>query len=401
MHLRPIAVATALACLGLVLVGGTAAAAKPVPRAHASIIGGRAASIQELPSLAYLEGENAKSGYSCSGTVVAPRLVLTAGHCVEDIESGEVTPPAGFAVATGIADLNRISAANVSRVAQAVVFPGFEPGNLRGDAGLLILTAPVSAPAIALASSAGDGGLLTPGTPLTIAGWGLTSGNAKEAPAQLMAGRTTVESVNSCRTKSQRYYPFYSPAQQLCAIDSPQYRVSACHGDSGGPAIATRADGAAVEVGIVSTGGPGCSTALPNVFTRVDRVSSWVRRWIAAIEAGGPRPAIKVPTVHTPFLSVSDARELAAVGFAHDFRRHFTGSTERRISCRRVARARVRCRVGWYQGGDDYWGSVTVYYRVVKNTVGWGFNYRINWVDNYCYFYSGHRASCKVHTKHR
>ncbi|MGE5408600.1 MAG: S1 family peptidase [Syntrophothermus sp.] len=395
-----LAVASALACLGLGQAGGAAAAGPAPPRAHVSIIGGRTASIGELPWLAFIEGRTGRSGYSCTGTVVAPRLILTAGHCVENIESGEVTAPADLLVATGVADLNTVAAGNVSRVLQALVYPRFDPGQLRGDAGLLVLTAPVSAPPIQL-GEAGDAGLREPGTPLRIAGWGLSNSRAKEISGQLRMARTKVEPVSSCRARSQRYYPFYSPAQQLCAIDPPRFTVSACHGDSGGPAIATRADGTPVEIGIVSTGGPGCNTRLPNVFTRTDRIASWVSRWIAAIEAGGPRPAVRVPKVRTPTLTVPIAKELAAVGFAQDFKRRYTRAVEQRYRCGSVARTRVRCHVTWRQGGDSFFGDAAVFYRVVKNTVTWGFSYDISWVDSHCYFDSGHRGRCRIQTKSR
>ncbi len=394
-------IAAALACLGLCLIGAAGASAgEKEAKAHASIIGGRTATIEELPSLAYLEGENASGGYACSGTVVAPRVVLTAGHCVQDIESGEITPPGEVAVATGVADLTQIDQANVSRVSQTLVYPEFDPGELVGDAGLLILAGPVGAPPIRMASGA-DAALLAPGTQLTVAGWGLTSAKAKEGSAQLKLGLLEVQTTQACRSKSSRYYPFYTPARQLCALDAPRDKTTACHGDSGGPAIAVGADGVPVEVGIVSTGGPGCSPALPNVFTRVDRVSAWVNQWIAAVEAGGPRPAIEVPKAHKPYLSVARTKELAGVGFAHDFRQRFTHASEKRIACKRRAKAKVKCQVSWYQGGNDYYGTVTVYYSIVHNTIGWGFTYTVSWVNNHCYFYSGHRASCTIHTKQR
>ena len=398
MRKGALTILAALACLGLLPVGS--AGAKSEPKAHASVIGGRAASIEELPSLAYIEGENASGGYACSGTVVAPRVVLTAGHCVEDIESGEITPPAKIAVATGVADLTAIAAANVSRVSEAFVYPHFDPGELVGDAGLLVLAGPVTAPPIRLAAG-GEEALWKAGTPLTIAGWGLTSAKAKEGSAQLMLGQTRAKTARACRAKTRRYYPFFTPAQQLCTLDTPQLKVSACHGDSGGPAIATAADGSQVEVGVVSTGGPGCSRSLPNVFTRVDRISGWVGRWIAAIEAGGPRPAVRVPKAHKPFLSTVRAKELIGFGFAHDFHKRFARGVEKRFACKRRAKAKVKCRVSWYQGGNDYFGTVTVYYAVVGNTVTWNFTYTISWVNNHCYFYSGHRASCKIHTKRR
>ncbi|HET7443720.1 MAG TPA: serine protease [Solirubrobacterales bacterium] len=380
------------------LVAALAPAAADASSAQTSVIGGHSASIAELPSLAYIEGEDAVTPYACTGTVVSPRVILTAGHCVEDIESGTITEASNLAVATGAADLRQIAKANVSLVSQALVFPGFKPSKLTGDAGILILATPTTAPPIALAS-APDAGLLTAGTKLTIAGWGLTNPKAKEGSVVLKAGETIVQDTTECKRQSRRYYPFYSATQQLCAIDRPSDKVSGCFGDSGGPAIATRADGTPVEVGIVSTGGPECNRHLPNVFTRVDQVTAWVASWVAAVEAGGPAPAIKIPKAHVPQLSFERAQELAAIAFAEDFRNKFTKSSEKRISCRRLGKPRVKCTVGWYQGGNDYYGTVTIFYAIRENAVIWDDHYKIHWVNDRCYFQSGHRAGCVVHTR--
>lgn len=399
MRTRLITLAAACACLGLCLAGASVTASA-APQAHVSVIGGTSGSIEEFPYMTYLEGESASGGYSCSGSVVAPRLILTAGHCVEDIESGEITPAATMAVATGVANLTQIEAENVSRVSEVIVYPGFDPGVLTGDAGLLVLTAPTSAPPIALAG-AGDSALMAAGTPLRMAGWGLTSIKANDIPAQLQQGATRLQSGKSCRSRTSHYYPVYSTAQQLCTLSQPTLKTGVCSGDSGGPAIATRGDGSVVEIGVASSVGPACSTKLPNVYTRVDKISSWVQRWIAAIEAGGPRPAVKVPKAHAPFLGVGRAKELIFSGFAHDFRQRYTHSIERHTSCHRLGKAKVRCDVSWYQGGDDYWGKITVYYAVTHGGVGWFYRYTVNWVNNHCYFYSGHRSSCTIHTKQR
>jgi len=402
MRTRSLAIAAVFAALGVWLAGGaaTAGAATPTAKAHASVIGGGNASIQDLPWLAYLEGETATGAYACSGTVVAPRVILTAGHCVMDVASGEITPAETLAVATGVANLKQIQPANVSRVSQALVYPHFNAAELHGDAGLLILTSPTTSPPIALAGGE-DSGLFSAGRKLTIAGWGLKSGNAKEAPAQLQKGTTKLQSAKSCRRRTRHFYPVFAPTLQLCTLSLPSLTTGVCSGDSGGPAIAFDSEGAAVEVGVASLVGAGCSPKLPNVYTRSDLISGWVGRWIAAVEEGGPRPAIRVPKAHKPFLSRSRAKELVRAGLGHDFGRRYTRSVEKRFGCKRRAKAKIKCKVSWYQGGNDYWGTVTVYYAIVGNSVGWFYRYTINWVNNHCYFYSGHRSSCKIHTKRR
>jgi len=369
--------------------------------AQSSVIGGGSASINDFPWIAYIQGEEAGGGgFACTGTVVAPRIVLTAGHCVEDLETSAIYPAAGYAIATGVADLAQVKHANVTRVSQALIYPGFKPSNLRGDAGLLVLSTPVTAPALPLASAA-DAGLLQAGTPISIAGWGLTSSGAKEAPSELQSGSTIIQRSEYCKRQSARYYPFYSTATQLCAADPPSYSVSPCHGDSGGPAIAIRADGSPVEVGITSLGGPGCKPSFPGVFTRVDQVSTWVASWVAAIESGGPPPAITIPKAHLPPLSFARAKYLAGLSFEEDFRYHFRKATEKRIGCTRLARERVKCGVSWSQGGNDYYGTITIYFAIYHNTVAWNDRYKIHWVNDRCWFDSGHKQTCVIHTKTR
>ena len=366
--------------------------------AKASIIGGHSASIAEFPSLAYLVGEDATGAFSCTGTVVAPRVVLTAGHCVENLEAGTLYPVAGFGVATGAANLKQIERSQLSAVERAVVYPGFTPSKLHGDAGLLILAEPVAAPPLALAGAA-DAALYAGGTPIEIAGWGQTNPRVPGGPAQLQAGSSVVLPPEECKRRTQRYEPDYSPLQQVCAVDIPSKKSGACHGDSGGPAIARRADGTPVEIGIVSTGGPNCNLALPNIFTRTDYVASWVAGWIAATETGTPAPALAKLRQHLPFLSIARARELSAAAFEQEFNRHFLRSTDRQIRCIQLAKARVKCAVAWFQGGDDYYGTISTKYVLSRGSVAWDYSFRIRWVNDRCYFHSGHRKSCKVHSK--
>src|SRR5580693_3623820 len=77
------------ALLGVVALAAPAAPAQRPPAvAHTSIIGGRAAQAGSFPSLAYVIDIQGRYAYQCTGTVVAPSLVLTAGHCAEDTSTG-------------------------------------------------------------------------------------------------------------------------------------------------------------------------------------------------------------------------------------------------------------------------------------------------------------------------
>jgi V8-like Glu-specific endopeptidase len=371
------------------------------PKATASVIGGHNARIDQFPSLAFIEGAEATTGYACTGTVVAPRVVLTAGHCVEDLESSSITEPKAIAVATGISNLEHIPADKVSPVTQVLAYPGFNPTKLHGDAGLLILAAPVEAPPIALATAA-EGSLYEPGHRLTIAGWGVDDRLTGHAPNQLQTAQVPIEQGSRCQRGVRRFYPFFDPERQLCTLDTPQLKITTCHGDSGGPAIARRADGSMVEVGITSLGDGTCNPTSPAVFTRTDRISTWVQHWIDAVEAGGPTPRIVVPEAHLPLLTRERSEELGFLSLIEGFGPRFTHGQEQTFRCERLAKARVKCGVTWWQGPNDYFGTVNVFFAIRHNVVLAGVHYTVQWVDDQCYFHGSHHpAVCRVHTKRR
>jgi trypsin len=390
----------ALALLvSLVVVAAAAPAqASPNPKATASVIGGHNATIAQYPSLAFIEGVQATAGYACSGTVVAPRVVLTAGHCVEDIESSSIVEPMRIAVATGISNLRKIPRDQISEVVQVLAYPGFDPSKLQGDAGLLILAQPVSAPPIPLATTA-ETSLYEAGDELTIAGWGIDNRLTGHAPDQLQAATVPLEEASRCERGTRRFYPFFDPTRQLCTLDAPHFKVTSCHGDSGGPAIAKRADGTMVEVGVTSLGDGTCNPTSPAVFTRTDQIQPWVQSWIEAVEAGGPQPKIVVPKSHLPLLTRERAEELSAIVLEEKFGSRFQHSQEQQISCARQSKSRLKCGVTWFQGADDYFGTTTVFYAIRKNVVLAGVHFTVHWVNDQCYFHSGHRASCLVQTK--
>lgn len=351
------AIAAAIAVLPI-LAGASPAAAQTSadgPSATASVIGGRTATIAEFPSLAFIAAKTEEGSFSCTGTVVSPRVVLTAGHCIEKSEELAANPPSSYRVVTGLADIRQVTSANISTVSQAVFYPTFETAKQQTDAGVLVLSAPVTAPPLRLATAA-DAALLGGGTPLTIAGWGLTAPHAKTGPPDLRAGNLATLSPSACKRGTRPFEPFYSTARQLCALE-PNRATSGCFGDSGGPAIATGADGLPVEIGIVVSGGPDCSRTLPNIYTRVDAISSWVAAWVASVETGAPAPP--VPRASPPYLSFDDAEEFGIVALRRTFHARLTRATGGYISCRRLGWAKVRCGVSWRTGTRRYRGFFT------------------------------------------
>jgi secreted trypsin-like serine protease len=255
------------------------------PRAHAAVVDGSAATAGTWPWLAFVA--NVQQSTACSGTVIAPMVVLTAAHCAEDLSTGAVYPASALRVVTGTVDWSEATAAEVSEVAAVDVDPQFDPSTLDNDVAVLILAAPTSAPAIRLASAA-DSSLLDAGTAVSVAGWGETYSGETSPPTALYWGASVVQGQAFCVNEEYIDGVPFDPNNALCALDAPSLAVATCHGDSGGPLVAADGSGNPVEIGVTSRGDPLCNPDFPSVFTQASAISAWAESMVAA----NPPPAV-------------------------------------------------------------------------------------------------------------
>jgi hypothetical protein len=395
--------AALLAALGLFAATAECGYASPVSpsggagrgSAEASIIRGRPASIASFPWLAHVDYNGDVDKFDCTGTVVAPRVVMTAAHCALT-GTGHVAVAANYTITTGVADLRDAHKANRSQVSQVLVFPKFDPSHVSFDAALLVLKAPVAAPALGLASSQ-DSALREPGVGVSIAGWGLTSAEPPRETTVLHEADSVIKSDDFCHQQLRRILPFFSPGSQLCIKSSPgPFFASLCHGDSGGPAFTRLPDGTPVQVGIISLGASNCGARHPQVLARVDRVSSWVREWIDAIEHGAQRPRVVAPAVKLPSLSRPVAEYVAYIGLAVEFGPRFTGGKQQKIDCHRLSRTRLKCEVEWVHKDDYYRGGTTVYTAVPREGSIYNLRLQVRRYARRCYRASGQSCPAKA-----
>jgi secreted trypsin-like serine protease len=346
-----------MAAVGLgagALVGAASADAAAHTRVHPEIIGGQPVPAGALGQLAYIQDEVSASSYlACTGTVVSPNLVLTAGHCAQDEASGAVQPASGFLVATGRTELADTATGQVSAVSRVIVYPGYDLATRDGDAALLELRTPTTAPAIQLADS-GQSALWQPGSDLAIAGWGLTDGSGAAAPpTQLQAAATVTQSLGYCAENASLAGSGFDPAAQLCATDPPAYQTGTCLGDSGGPLLADYGGDDPIEVGItswgVSTPGTSCNTDYPSFFTRAATISPWVRSWarmLAPPPSRTPTPAPKPTPIPTRApVALPEAGTYAGHSSQHRRVRLRVTAARGSIAALRFA-YRLRCRDG-------------------------------------------------------
>ena len=194
----------------------------------------------------------------CSGTVIAPRVVLTAGHCTLGQD------PAGLIVGVGP------SAGAPTRtlaVAGVLTYPGFSLDDLAGgtDLGAVLLAEDAGVPSVPL--FAGDaGGLL--GDDVTVVGFGQSSVSDLETRGARRAAATPVSGVCSA------------------LLSFGDTSVNACHGDSGGPLLVAGDGGVEALVAVVSYGDEAhCAT--PSYAVRVDCYAAWIADVVAGVAPSG------------------------------------------------------------------------------------------------------------------
>ena len=275
---------------GLGLLVGSALLVVAAP-AHA-IVGGSAAPPGRWPwMVALLEADQADAGQAqfCGGFVIAPRRVLTAGHCAEDETTRNIKVLIGR---------TRLSERTGRRVAVKAIsqFPGFVSGDTPGlDAAVLTLAADAGVPALPLARP-GEEAAWAPGTPAWAMGWGRLTAKRSPGGSQYYADRLRelqepVQGDDACEGVYGLGWPDYPyrPAWQLCA-GAPGDHAGTCSGDSGGPLV-VGGPGGWLAVGMDVAGDACAAPGYFDINVRIDRVSAF---------ALGPAPTAQPDLVAAP-----------------------------------------------------------------------------------------------------
>ncbi|XP_067004136.2 trypsin-1 [Anabrus simplex] len=217
--------------------------------------------------------------HHCGGAVLSDRLVVTAAHCLQDVE------PSRLRVVVGDYKLGERDKHEQSfRVERVLVHPNFRRmGPYSNDIGLLKL------------KSAGDKGITfnshvraiclpspsavakeAAGSWCTVTGWGAQEASDPDSlSAELRAAAVPLLDLETCRDNSVYGGRHQSILDSMLCAGLLEGGVDACGGDSGGP-LACEVDGRYVLTGVVSWGDGCAKKDRPGVYTRVSHYVEWI-----------------------------------------------------------------------------------------------------------------------------
>jgi len=207
--------------------------------------------------------------HNCGGSLVAPKVVVTAAHCVTLGLNRNFQPARDFDVVTGrtrlSSDRGRVHAlADYYWFVDGDGVPLWDPNTAAWDVVFMVLDSRADQRTIKIAGP-GEEAVWAPGRRAFVTGWGTTSEAGEKSSDVLRQGAIKMISDSAC---DDYYGPILHPDVMVCA-GRRAGGVDACSGDSGGPLVVPIAGGDFRLVGDTSFA-EGCARPrVPGVYGRL------------------------------------------------------------------------------------------------------------------------------------
>ncbi len=255
------AVAVMLGAGGVPVHASPATAPAPSPAPIREVVGGKVASARKFPWAVRLS-------MGCGGALTAPRVVLTAGHCV-----GPTGPNTKITIIAGAADLKSRKAITVRSV-EVIRATGFVTETRGDDWAVVRLDRALNLPTLDLAAGGVDQGTFT------VMGWGQTRESSLRQERLLHYANVPTIPDEVCAKAYLKAGVELVRDESICA---GRQGVDTCQGDSGGPMVRRERNGRWAQVGIVSWG-LGCARdGYFGVYTQISTFRPAIRAAVSKL----------------------------------------------------------------------------------------------------------------------
>jgi len=238
------------------------------PHEYDRIVGGVPAEQGEFPfqiSIQRYSGRGGeKSSHFCGGSIVSPRVIVSAGHCAKNQEASKVR------ICVGALNIKTdCTEENLLEVSAIKIHQHYQPSTIDNDISTFILESPLRFnERVAPVRLPTDVTEVKENTACFVSGWGTTSEGGGISHELLYVEVPTV-ATDKCK---ESYGVDEITASMICAGEEAGGKDS-CQGDSGGPMIAKDTK---VFTGITSWGYGCARPGYPGVYTNVQRFVDWI-----------------------------------------------------------------------------------------------------------------------------
>jgi len=242
------------------------------------IVGGAPTSLYPDCCLIGARNPNGTTGWFCTGVLVHPRIVLTAGHCFPEHRSA--------VVALGASDQNQLQSAELIDVLRIQVHPKYLETRRVADVTVLVLKVPANTPPVAIATTDEIASALR----TRLVGFGNSDVNStrgfgikREVDVDLLSVR---RAAGDQLEEAEASYGYEADLEFVAGGQG----YDTCNGDSGGPAYVLLGPGVRKVAGLTSRAIVQSATPCGDggIYSRVDKHVDFIRSVMQAAKIADP-----------------------------------------------------------------------------------------------------------------